>query len=91
MHVPGGENRYDREKRREEEHPEPETVESDAVAYVQGPYPGHVLGERGDAEVVPEGEVDVDREDERHGRNPEGRVAHQALLVGQEQHEYGAE
>src|SRR3712207_8765913 len=39
LHVPGGENRYDREERREEEHPEPETSESDAVAYVQGPDP----------------------------------------------------
>ena len=43
--------------------PNPRPSESDAVAYVQGPDPGHVLGERGDAEVVPEGEVDVDRED----------------------------
>src|SRR5215216_5050658 len=75
LHVPRGENRNDREESREEEHPEPETSESDAVAYVQGPDPGYVLGERGDAEVVPEGEVDIDSEDKRHGRNSESRVA----------------
>src|SRR5829696_2735162 len=91
LHVPRGENRNDREESREEEHPEPETSESDAVAYVEGPDPGNVLGERGDAEVVPEGEVDVDREDKRHGRNSEGRVAQQALLLGQEKHQYRAE
>src|SRR5215207_7315223 len=91
LHIPGGENRNDREERREEEHPEPEPAESDAVAYVQRPDPGHVLGERGDAKVVPEGEVDVEGEHKRHGRNSEGRVAQQALLVGQEQHEYRAE
>src|SRR5215213_6495498 len=91
LHIPGGENRNDCEERGKEEHPEAQTSESDAVAYVQGPDPGHVLGERGDAEVVLEGEVDVDREDKRHGRNSEGRVAQQALLVGQEQHDYRAE
>jgi hypothetical protein len=39
------------------------TAQADPVTYIQGPYPRHILGERGDAEVVPEGEVDVDRED----------------------------
>ena len=45
----------------------------------------------GVVQVVCEGEVDVECEGKRHGRNSEGRVAQQALLVGQEQHEYRAE
>src|SRR5215213_8777628 len=46
-YIPGGQNRDNREECREEEHPEPETVQADAVAYVQRLYPGYVLRERG--------------------------------------------
>ncbi len=41
--------------------------------------------------VAPEREVDVRREQQRHGRDAEGRVAHEAHVVRQEQHQDSAE
>ncbi len=58
-HVPRREHRDDGQQRRQEEHPETEPVEADPVADVQRRYPGKVLRERGRAEVVAVGEVDV--------------------------------
>ena len=90
-HVPRSDDGYEGQERREVEHPEAQTVETDPVAHVEGLDPRYVLRERRRVEVVPEGEVDVRREQERHGGNAQSRVTYQARLVRQEQHQDRAE
>ena len=90
-HVPRGHDGDERQKRREEEHPEPEPVEPDPVAYVERPIHVTSCVSAAAPRSLPEREVDVEREDQGHGGHPERGVAHQALVVRQEQHENGAE
>ena len=51
-HVLGRDHRYEREQRRQEEHPEPEPVQPDPVADVERLDPGQVLGQRRGAQIV---------------------------------------